>query len=516
MLPHKKLPIGIQTFAKIREDNHYYIDKTPMAYQLATQGSHYFLSRPRRFGKSLFLDTLAELWAGNEALFQGLWIHDKWDWSVSYPVIRISFGGGVMMNVETQLPNKIAEQMRINAERLGLNIELGEAETCFANLIRAAEAKTGQKVVILIDEYDKPILDNLTKPELAKAMRDELRNLYSVIKDLDASIRFVFLTGVSKFSKVSLFSGLNNLRDITLSAEYSAICGYTDHDIDTVFAPELVGLDREQIREWYNGYNWLGESVYNPFDVLLLFQERDFRPYWFETGTPTFLLDWIKAHHVWLPELAALRVSGDLLQAFDVDMMLTESLMFQTGYLTIAKREYQFGEYLYQLRYPNREVYQSFHNSVLYVLQPDAGQSSRTKHQLGQLLLKNDFAGMEALFHSLFSSIPYDWQRNNAIAQYEGYYASVFYSYFAALGLDIRLEDITNKGRIDMAVLFHQHVYLFEFKVVEATPQGKALQQLQDRGYAEKYRSRGEPIHLIGIEFSREQRNVVACDYQLG
>ncbi|WP_022654631.1 AAA family ATPase, partial [Aquaspirillum serpens] len=180
----KKLPIGIQTFSKIREDNHYYIDKTPMAYQLAMQGSHYFLSRPRRFGKSLFLDTLAELWAGNEALFQGLWIHDKWDWSRSYPVIRISFGGGVMMNVETQLPNKIAEQMRINAERLGLEVERGEAETYFANLIRAAEAKTGQKVVVLIDEYDKPILDNITDPELAKAMRDRLRNLYSVIKDL--------------------------------------------------------------------------------------------------------------------------------------------------------------------------------------------------------------------------------------------------------------------------------------------------------------------------------------------
>ena len=512
-MQRKKLPIGIQTFAKIREDNHYYIDKTPMAYQLVTEGSHYFLSRPRRLGKSLFLDTLAELWAGNEVLFQGRWIHDKWDWSVSYPVIRISFGGGVMMNVETQLPNKIAEQMRINAERLGLNIELGEAETCFANLIRAAEAKTGQKVVILIDEYDKPILDNLTKPELAKAMRDELRNLYSVIKDLDASIRFVFLTGVSKFSKVSLFSGLNNLNDITLDAEYSAICGYTDHDIDTVFAPELAGLDREQIREWYNGYNWLGESVYNPFDVLLLFQKRQFRAYWFETGTPTFLIDILRQRQAFTPELSQLVTMETLLSRFDVEDIPTEALMFQTGYLTIAKREYQFGEYLYQLRYPNREVYQSFHNSVLYVLQPDAGQSSRTKHQLGQLLLKNDFAGMEALFHSLFSSIPYDWQRNNAIAQYEGYYASVFYSYFAALGLDIRLEDITNKGRIDMAVLFNQQVYLFEFKVVEATPQGKALQQLQDRGYAEKYRNRGEPIHLIGIEFSREQRNVVGFEW---
>jgi len=509
----KKLPIGIQTFAKIREDNHYYIDKTPMAYQLAMQGNHYFLSRPRRFGKSLFLDTLAELWAGNEALFQGLWIHDKWDWSQSYPVLRISFAGGVMRSLEA-LQERIQHILYSEAERFGLSYRTPSVVDRFIDLIRHAHKQSGQPVVVLVDEYDKPILDNLTNPELAKSMRDELRNFYSVIKDQDAVIKFVFLTGVSKFSKVSLFSGLNNLNDITLDAEYSAICGYTDYDIDTVFAPELAGLDREQIREWYNGYNWLGESVYNPFDVLLLFQKRDFRPYWFETGTPTFLVDMLTARETWLPALSRVESDADLLGAFEIEHLNTETLMFQAGYLTIAERLDFDGETFFRLRYPNREVFQSLHKCLLRAWAPGEASSASYRIALIQKLRSNDVAGLAELFHALFAGIPYDWQRNNAIAQYEGYYASVFYSYFAALGLDIRLEDITNKGRIDMAVLFNQQVYLFEFKVVEATPQGKALQQLQDRGYAEKYRSRGEPIHLIGIEFSREQRNVVGFEWQ--
>ncbi|GAB2940007.1 ATP-binding protein [Aquaspirillum soli] len=508
----KKLPIGIQTFAKIREDNHYYIDKTPMAYQLVTQGSHYFLSRPRRFGKSLFLDTLAELWAGNEALFQGLWIHDKWDWSVSYPVIRISFAEGVMHSPKA-LQERIQHILQSEAERFGLNYRANSIVDRFIDLIQHAHKQSGQRVVVLVDEYDKPILDNLTNPELAKAMRDELRNLYSVIKGQDAVIKFVFLTGVSKFSKVSLFSGLNNLNDITLDAEYSAICGYTDHDIDTVFAPELAGLDREQIREWYNGYNWLGESVYNPFDVLLLFQKRQFRAYWFETGTPTFLIDILRQRQAFTPELSQLVTMETLLSRFDVEDIPTEALMFQTGYLTIADSFHMGALTEYTLKYPNLEVQASLNGVLLEMLMGNSSLPHQYTGQLYRLLSKADVSKLETLLHALFASIPYDWQRNNAIAQYEGYYASVFYSYFAALGLDIRLEDITNKGRIDMAVLFNQHVYLFEFKVVEATPQGKALQQLQERGYAEKYRSRGEPIHLIGIEFSREQRNVVGFEW---
>jgi hypothetical protein len=290
-MTRKRLPIGIQTFRKIREGDSYYVDKSGFALRLIEQGSHYFLSRPRRFGKSLFLDTLAELFEGNEPLFQGLAAHGQWDWGRRYPVIRLSFADGVLRD-RAELDARIDKLLRLNAERLGIELpqESGVAMR-FGELIRLARRQCGERVVVLVDEYDKPILDNLADAEAARAMREGLRNLYSVIKGADADIRFAFLTGVSKFSKVSLFSGLNNLDDITVDPQYSAICGYTEADLERTFAPELPGLDRDQIRAWYNGYNWTGEAVYNPFDVLLLFQERQFRPWWFETATPTFLID---------------------------------------------------------------------------------------------------------------------------------------------------------------------------------------------------------------------------------
>ncbi|NEX23604.1 AAA family ATPase, partial [Thiorhodococcus mannitoliphagus] len=222
-----KLPIGIQTFREIREDGCYYVDKTGLALKLIEEGKAYFLSRPRRFGKSLLIDTLAELFAGNEPLFRGLYAHERWDWSRRAPVIRLSFGGGVLRTPE-ELTGKIGEQLRLNQAALGVVCTEPGLDGCFAELIRLAHARHGERVVVLVDEYDKPILDNLTRPEMAREMRDGLRNLYSVIKDSDAHIRFAFLTGVSKFSKVSLFSGLNNLRDITVSADYSALCGYTE------------------------------------------------------------------------------------------------------------------------------------------------------------------------------------------------------------------------------------------------------------------------------------------------
>ncbi|WP_161595545.1 ATP-binding protein, partial [Tepidimonas charontis] len=222
----------------------------------------YFLSRPRRFGKSLFLDTLAELFAGNEPLFRGLFVHDKWDWSRKHPVIRFSFAEGRLKHAEG-LDEHIHALLDDNAHRLGVEIAPPPRDTHlrFKQLIERVVAHHGQRAVVLVDEYDKPILDNLTEPDVARTLREGLRNLYSVIKDSDAHICFAFLTGVSKFSTGSIFSGLNNLRDITVSAEYSAICGYTEADVDTVFAPELQGLDRQAIRDWYNGYNWLGEAV---------------------------------------------------------------------------------------------------------------------------------------------------------------------------------------------------------------------------------------------------------------
>jgi len=511
-LPRRKLPIGIQTFREIREEGYYYVDKTPFALKLATEGKYYFLSRPRRFGKSLFLDTLAELFAGNEPLFRGLYCHDKWDWRKKYPVIRLSFAEG-RLESRAQLDQRIYDLLRINQEALGIVCpsEL-DIPGCFGELIRQAVRQYGQRTVILVDEYDKPILDNLTEPEVARAMREGLRNLYSVIKGQDAHIQFAFLTGVSKFSKVSIFSGLNNLYDITVSAEYSAICGYTEADVDTVFAPELEGLDREAIRHWYNGYNWLGDSVYNPFDLLLLFKERTFRPYWFETGTPTFLIDVLTKRGCFTPELAVLRADEELLNSFDVDGMSTEALLWQTGYLTFRGQRRIGARIEYTLGYPNMEVESALNDALVKALVGAPSAAGRAISRLYDVLHAGDLAGLRTHIDSLYAAIPHDWYRNNPIAQYEGYWASVFYSHIAALGLDLIAEDVTNQGRIDLTVKLPERLYLFEFKVVEIEPEGKALAQLKARDYAAKYRAAGVPIHLVGIEFSRESRTVVGFE----
>lgn len=512
-MPRRTLPIGIQTFREIIESDCYYVDKTGFARRLIEQGKYYFLSRPRRFGKSLFLDTLGELFAGNERLFRGLQVHPHWNWGRRYPVIRLSFGGGIVKTPE-ELQRKIWQQLRLNQSVLELHCTEPGVDGCLAELIRLAAAASGQRAVVLVDEYDKPILDNLTEPEVARGMRDGLRNLYSVIKDSDAHLRFAFLTGVSKLSKVSLFSGLNNLNDITVDPEYSAICGYTESDLDAVFAPEIPGLDRDQIRGWYNGYNWTGESVYNPFDVLLLFQKRQFRPWWFETATPTFLVDLLLQRRTFIPQLEYLLTSEHLLSAFDVDHISTEALLFQTGYLTVGSVRQLGALVQYRLRYPNLEVRASLNGALLDQLTVGSESTAEQTGRLYELLQANDFAGLRQLFSAFFASIPNDWYRKNPIAQYEGYYASLFYAYFASLGLDIRPEESSNGGRLDLAVRFNGQVYLFELKVVDLTPEGRALQQIKDRGYADRYRAEGVPIHLIGVEFSREQRTVVGFEVE--
>ena len=509
----KRLPIGIQTLREIREDGHYYVDKTHIALRLVEQGKYFFLSRPRRFGKSLFLDTLKELFSSNRELFNGLYAEQRWDWSVKYPVLRFSFGGGVLGSTEG-LQASLHEQLTQHEQDYGLIAAFPDARSRFKSLMRNLATQSGQRVVVLVDEYDKPILDCIEDREAALAIREGLKDFYSVIKDSDAFIRFAFLTGVSKFSKVSLFSGMNNLQDITLDERYGSVCGYTDRDVDTVFAPELSGLNRDQIRNWYNGYHWLGEAVYNPFDLLLLFERRKFAPYWFETGTPAFLVKLLTERGQFTPHLAKLQAGEQLLSAFDVDHIASEALLFQTGYLTIqAVHEPLLGHWVYTLGYPNREVESSLNASLLSGMGADASLSFNNRLRLIDILLTNDLLNLRELFHAFFASIPHDWYRNSPIAAYEGYWASVFYSHFAALGLDIILEDVTNHGRIDMAVRFNGHTWLFEFKVVELIPQGKAIQQLRERNYAEKYQGSGA-VHLVGVEFSKEQRNIVAFDVE--
>ena len=513
----RRLPIGMQTFRELRERGCYYVDKTAYIERLLDEGKHYFLARPRRFGKSLFLDTLKELFEGSEELFEGLHIHARRNWSERHPVVRLSFGGGNFTE-PAALHEDVMAQLDGLARDMAVAARYDTAAVRFRHLLQALHKETGQRVAVLVDEYDKPILDALVeKPEVARANRDYLRGLYGVIKDNDAHVRFTFLTGISKFSKVNLFSQLNNLTDITLDPAYSSICGYTEGDLDTVFAPELDGLDREQVREWYNGYSWLGEEkVYNPYDVLLLLRGRKFAAHWFETGTPAFLVDLLFERRVSSVALEEMVSTAKLLSAFDVGRIGTEALLFQTGYLTITAEETLGGMALYRLGYPNREVRQSLNEYLLSHLVQDAARQTTNSMRLARLLEAVDCEGLKGLFHAFYASIPYHWYTNNDIANYEGFYASVFYSYFAALGYEIVVEESSSNGRLDMAVRAGGQVYLFEFKVVELASAGSALAQLQERDYAAKYRGEEQSIHLIGVEFSRDTRNVTAFDVAAG
>ena len=512
----RRLPIGIQTFREIREDGCYYVDKTALIRQLTEGGKHYFLSRPRRFGKSLLLDTIKELFEGSEALFRGLDIHGQWDWGRPRPVLRISFGRGNFTEAN-HLHIRLSAQLDRVEKRAGLTSPYSSAPERFAALIEALHEGSGRRIAVLVDEYDKPILDALGTPELARANRDFLHGLYSVIKDCDECIKFTLLTGVSKFSKVSLFSGLNNLMDITLDPRYSAICGYREQDLDRVFTPELEGLDRDKVRRWYNGYSWLGreeEKVYNPFDILLLFRQREFKAHWFETGSPRFLIDTLLRRGVPTPELEGMIGSEALLSAFDVDEMAVEALLFQTGYLTITGEDASNGLPQYQLGYPNLEVRQSLNERLLMALLPDASRRLAQKASLRKLLAANDFEGLEALLRAVFAAIPHQWHTRNDIRDYEGYYASVVYSYFAAQGLDLVAEDSASGGRADMTVRCNGGLYLFEFKLTDRGAQGRALSQIKERGYADKYRHLKAPIHLIGLEFSQAERNITAFEVE--
>ncbi len=387
-MTRRMLPTGLTSLREIRELDCYYVDKTDHVRRLVERGKYNFLSRPRRFGKSLLVDTLQELFEGSEELFRGLAVHDKWDWSARHPVVRISFGSG-KLDAPDRLHRNAMMQLDAAEKRAGVQCGYPDASDRLHHLISELHERAGRRVVVLVDEYDKPILDALGDRERALANRDFLRGFYSVVKDCDAHIRFAFLTGVSKFSQAGLFSGLNNLRDITLDPRFGAICGYTDGELDAVFAPELDGLDREKVRRWYNGYNWRGpERVYNPFDILLLFETREFEAHWFRTGTPTFLADLLSRRRFAPPALEDLVADDDLLSAIDVDRIPVEALLFQTGYLTIVDEERDEDTRLYRLDYPNQEVKRSLNALLLKAMAPEVtvAAESRELRRLGERL----------------------------------------------------------------------------------------------------------------------------------
>ncbi len=513
----KKLPIGIQTFSQIRDkkENYVYIDKTNLALDLINNGTYYFLSRPRRFGKSLFLDTLKDIFETQKELFEGLYIYNKWDWENSYPVIKISFGAGVIES-RVDLDRRVLNIIHDNQEELDLECKnIDDSRECFLELIKLAYKKYNQKVVVLIDEYDKPILDNITDQKLSKEIRDRLKNIYSVIKDSDRYIKFAFLMGVSKFSKVSLFSGLNNLEDISLDPRYATICGYTHADIKRSFKDRLKGVDLNILKKWYNGYNFLGDGVYNPFDILLFFSKGNiYRNYWFETGNPSFLIKLLKERNYFLPNLENIIMSETDIGSFEIDDIKLETILFQTGYLTIHEVNQRFNQEYFKLGYPNLEVRTALNERIFRYLLTD---NILPKNSIFDAIELKDMKHFEQAIYQLFASIPYNSYVNNDIQNDEGYYANVIYAYLAGLGIEFIAEDVTNFGRIDLTIAtpdFSQ-VYIIEFKEVDNKNKNhKALKQIKEKRYAEKYQAKAKEITIIGIEFSKKKKNISRFEWE--
>ncbi len=516
----KNLPLGINSLAKLLGSDCVYVDKTRMAWQLVKQPGAFFLSRPRRFGKSLFVNTLKEIFEGNQALFEGLYIYDHWDWNRRFPVILIDFAAGVVGSRQ-ELDIRIQSLLRANAVRLGIALQENEdIAGQFSALIVNAVERYGQRAVVLVDEYDKPILDNIEKPEIAGEIREGIKNLYSVLKAQDVNLQFVFMTGVSKFSKVSLFSGINQLTDITLSEAYSSVCGYTEHDLRAEFSEHLAGADWDEIRHWYNGYGWGGpETVYNPYDILLFISEGlRFRNYWFQTGSPSFLIKLFRKHRYFLPDLENLEVSEEILDSFEVEKIDPVTLLFQTGYLTVASSFTAIGQLLFKLRIPNHEVRAALNSQFINAYTDLVHEKLGLQRQLYDCLQQGNLPTLTSLIKRLFAGIPWRNFTHSDLPDYEGYYASVLYAFFASLDAYIIPEDVSCHGQADMTIILGEHIYIMEFKVIDSETleetSNPALEQIVERRYADKYRDEaGKQVHQVGLVFSRSVRGLVRADW---
>ena len=510
----KQLPIGISTLSEVRAKNYIFVDKTKHVYNLVNTNKYYFLSRPRRFGKSLFLDTIKQAFLGRKDLFAGLYLEDNWDWSIRYPVIHFDFGVSSAYESKERWLTDVHATLDLCAERYGIKLLQTDYGAKFGELIRKLSEHLGRKVVVLVDEYDKPILDNITNLDLAIELREMLKGLYVYIKSNDVYLKFAMLTGVSKFSKVSLFSGLNILDDISLTKKYADICGYTQSELESEFAEYLEdgNIDKQELKTWYNGYNFAGteeQKVYNPFDILLFFSKGyEYRAYWFETATPTFLVKLLQEKHYFIPNLEKVTVSDNQLSNFDIENIPLLTLLFQTGYLTIEKPTKIGTQYAYVLRYPNLEVKASLNNSLLEI-GAELNCKNQNSYDLSIALNENSFDQLKIILGSHFASIPHDWYRKNDIANYEGFYASVVYSYLAALGYELIAEDVTNHGKIDLTIIMPDKILIFEFKLIKHGTAAEAIEQIKTKDYPDKYQARNKPIYLIGISFDPETKSVV-------
>ncbi|NUO01389.1 MAG: ATP-binding protein [Saprospiraceae bacterium] len=515
----KKLPLGLQDFREIIEGGYKYIDKTAYVHRLCSSGKYYFLSRPRRFGKSITVSVLNELYSGSQELFKGLWIENKWNWSNRHPVIRLALTGIGFQ--QSGLLDALDYQLNQLIERHGLKPIEANLSNKFQYILR--ELAQTNKVVVLIDEYDAPIVHYLGMDlEKAYANREILKEFFSVLKNSDDLLELVFLTGVSKFSKVGVFSGLNNLTDLTMHPQYATMMGYTQEELEDNFVEEIdstaqhMSLTREELlvkmRHWYNGYRFHseGETVYNPVSVNMFFDQQEFKNFWFTTGTPTFLINLLKQEGLY--DFKLVPQSEQSFDTFDLEDLNPFGLLYQTGYLTIKEKFTERGRIKYRLEIPNLEIQFSLNDFFIDVLTTQKSEKLVFQDKLYDVLKAGDLDGLKSILVALFASIPYQNFTNNKIADYEGYYASVIYAYFASLGFDITAEDTTSKGRIDLTLKIDSNAYIFEFKVVDKAT-GDALAQIKSKQYQQKYQE-SKNSFLIGIEFGRAERNVVGFEWE--
>lgn len=506
------LPIGIQDFRKLREGGMLYVDKTKIIHHLVSKGSYYFLSRPRRFGKSLTLSVIKELFLGSRALFEGLWIEDQWDWDQQHPVIHISFSSMDYQGVGLEKAILIA--LREKAEEYRIILEANTVKQCFSEFLKKLAVRG--RIVLLIDEYDKPIVDYLDNLDQAKANQEILKSFYSIIKDSDPYFRFLLVTGVSKFSKVSIFSDLNNLQDITLYRTYNGLCGYDQGELEEYFHSYLDQLgedlhwDREkllsEVRLWYNGYSWTGKSfVYNPFSIMSFFLAGNFHNFWFGTGTPTFLIRTMQDRGHF--QMEKIKVDTSIFESYNLENTETRSLLFQTGYLTVKEVD----EYnLYTLDYPNREVRESMYRHLISAFRhADTTSSGPLVIQLQQAFQAGELNAVISIIKSLFKNIP----SQIFLSKAEAYYHSIIYLVFKYLGIFIESEVNTANGRLDAVVEAGDRVYILEFKLDQSCE--IALAQIRSKGYGEKYSHSGKEVFGVGINFSSELKTVENWSHEL-
>ena len=525
----RKLPLGVQSFKVLRNDRYLYVDKTAYLAQLVTSSRVYFLSRPRRFGKSLFLSTLAAYFRGQKELFKDLYLEtaeekqaaqeNRSPWQ-AYPVLYLDF------NTENYNDEKSMHTiLHTHLVQWEKQYESDTSEQTFSSrfkgIIQRAYQKTGKQVVILVDEYDKPLLQTMgSNEDLNEKYRNELKAFYSVIKTCDEYIRFAFLTGVTKFSKISIFSDLNNLRDISMEEDYAGLCGITQTELETNFQPDIQTLAIRQnidypqalaaLKQWYDGYLFhpAGEGMYNPFSLLSAFVKKEIKSYWFSTGTPTFLVNYLKEAHYYIPDLdgnVELNEAG--LETYRAVAQDALPILFQAGYLTI--KEYISDLRLYRLGFPNDEVRYGFLQNLLPAYSDVSfGQTGVWVGRFVQDIRKGNVDEFMERMQAIIASIPYDDFPNDKLKLREQNYQTAVYLVFALMGQFVQTEVHCATGRADAVVSTADTVYIFEFKISGNGSAEEALAQIKENRYAAQYKADGKKIVLIGSSFNEQTRTI--------